>query len=62
MRRLVTSPTITSLNTRAWLSLAALALVMALLLFVSAGTIRFWYAWVYLALFFGVSPPSSHRT
>jgi protein-S-isoprenylcysteine O-methyltransferase Ste14 len=45
----------TSLNTRAWLSLVALAIVMALLLFVPAGTIRFWHAWVYLGLFFGLS-------
>jgi len=44
-----------TLNARAWLSLAALAVGMGLLLFLSAGTIRYWYGWVYLALFFGLS-------
>jgi protein-S-isoprenylcysteine O-methyltransferase Ste14 len=45
----------TNLNGRAWLSLAVLALVMGLLLFVSAGTIRYWQAWIYLLLFVGMS-------
>jgi protein-S-isoprenylcysteine O-methyltransferase Ste14 len=44
-----------TLRTRAWLSLAVLALVMAGVLFVSAGTVRYWHAWVYLLLFFGLS-------
>ena len=44
-----------ALDVRAWLSLAALALVMAVVLFVPAGTLRYWQAWVYLALFFGLS-------
>jgi hypothetical protein len=44
-----------SLSTRAWLSLAGLAIVMALLLFLPAGTIRYWHAWAYLVLFFGLS-------
>src|SRR5262252_3380287 len=44
-----------TLKARAWLSLAALALVMGLLLFGSAGTLRYWQAWVYLLLFFGLS-------
>jgi protein-S-isoprenylcysteine O-methyltransferase Ste14 len=44
-----------TLNVRAWVRLAALALVMALLLFVPAGTVRYWQAWVYLALFFSLS-------
>jgi protein-S-isoprenylcysteine O-methyltransferase Ste14 len=44
-----------SLNTRAWLGLAFLALTMALLLIVSAGTIRYWQAWVYLVIFFGAA-------
>ena len=42
-----------NLNTKAWLALAVLAFVMALLLFVSAGTVRYWQAWVYLSIFFG---------
>jgi protein-S-isoprenylcysteine O-methyltransferase Ste14 len=40
---------------RAWLSLAILALIMGLLIFVSAGTVRYWQAWIYLVLFFGMS-------
>jgi protein-S-isoprenylcysteine O-methyltransferase Ste14 len=45
----------TNLNARAWLSLAVLALVMGLLVFVPAGTIHYWQAWVYLSIFFGAS-------
>ena len=44
-----------SLNFRAWLSLAVLVGAMALLLFVPAGTVRYWHAWVYLAMFSGLS-------
>jgi protein-S-isoprenylcysteine O-methyltransferase Ste14 len=44
-----------SLNTRAWLSLVALGVVMALFLFVPAGSVRFWQGWVYLTLFIGLS-------
>src|SRR5207253_2514460 len=47
--------TMTNLNARAWLSLAVLALVMGLLVFVPAGTIHYWQAWVYLSIFFGAS-------
>jgi protein-S-isoprenylcysteine O-methyltransferase Ste14 len=43
------------LNTRAWFSLAVLAAVMGVLLFVPAGTLRYWHAWVYLSLFVGMS-------
>ena len=32
---------------------AALALFMAALLFIPAGTLRYWQAWAYLAVFFG---------
>jgi protein-S-isoprenylcysteine O-methyltransferase Ste14 len=45
----------TNLNTRAWISLAVLALIMGLLVFVPAGTIRYWQAWVYLSIFNGAS-------
>ena len=45
----------TNLNTRAWVSLAVLALVMGLLVFVPAGTVRYWQAWVYLSIFTGAS-------
>lgn len=44
-----------TLKTRAWFALAALAVVMALLLFVPAGTTRWWQAWVYLIVFLGAS-------
>jgi len=40
-----------SLNAKAWLALAVLAIVMGLLLFVPAGTVRYWQAWVYLSIF-----------
>jgi protein-S-isoprenylcysteine O-methyltransferase Ste14 len=36
-------------------SLAVLAVAMGLLLFVPAGTIRYWQAWLYLATFVGAS-------
>jgi len=44
-----------SLAARALISLAMLAAVMALLVFGAAGTVRYWQAWVYLAVFFGAS-------
>ena len=44
-----------NINTRAWLGLAAVIVVMGLLLFVSAGTIRYWQAWLYLSIFTGAS-------
>jgi protein-S-isoprenylcysteine O-methyltransferase Ste14 len=44
-----------SLNTRARLGLVALGVAMALLLFIPAGSARFWQGWVYLALFIGLS-------
>jgi protein-S-isoprenylcysteine O-methyltransferase Ste14 len=43
------------LFTKTLLSLGGLAAVMGLLLFVPAGTIRYWQAWVYLAIFTGAS-------
>lgn len=45
----------TSLKRKAWLSLAALVAVMSLMLFVPAGTLRYWQAWAYLILFTGTS-------
>jgi protein-S-isoprenylcysteine O-methyltransferase Ste14 len=44
-----------TLKTRAWMSLVALAAVMGVALFGSAGTLRYWNAWIYLLLFFGLS-------
>ena len=43
------------LNTKAWLSLTVLAIVMGLLLFVPAWTVHYWQAWVYLSIFTGAS-------
>lgn len=40
---------------RAWLSVVALAIVMGVILFIPAGTIRYWQAWLYLAVFFGAT-------
>src|ERR1041385_9531187 len=44
-----------NLRTKAWLALAVLAVVMGLLLFVPAGTVHYWQAWVYLSIFTGAS-------
>jgi len=44
-----------SLNTKAWFGLVVLTVAMALLLLVSAGTARYWQAWVYLAIYFVAS-------
>ena len=44
-----------SLNARATLALAGLAAGMALLVFVPAGTVRYWQAWVYLVVLNGGS-------
>jgi protein-S-isoprenylcysteine O-methyltransferase Ste14 len=43
------------INARAWLALAVLVVVMGLLLFVAAGTVHYWQAWVYLSIFTGAS-------
>src|SRR5262245_33952894 len=45
----------TNPNTKAWASLAVLVIVMGLLLFISAGTVEYWQAWIYLAIFAGTS-------
>jgi protein-S-isoprenylcysteine O-methyltransferase Ste14 len=42
-------------NVKAWLGFISLAIVMGLLLFVTAGTTHYWQGWVYLAVFFGAS-------
>ena len=44
-----------TLRVRAWLGLAALAVLMGVVLFGAAWTLRYWLAWVYLVLFFGAS-------
>jgi hypothetical protein len=42
-----------NLNAKAWVALAVVALVMGLLLFVPAGTLDYWQAWVFLTTFMG---------
>src|SRR3984893_6386112 len=44
-----------NLYTRMWVRLVALTVVMGLLLFVLAGTMQYWQAWVYLTIFMGAS-------
>jgi protein-S-isoprenylcysteine O-methyltransferase Ste14 len=44
-----------ALATRAWLGLAAVVVAMGLVLFASAGRLRYWQAWVYLAVFTAMS-------
>jgi protein-S-isoprenylcysteine O-methyltransferase Ste14 len=44
-----------NVNTKAWLGTIGLAVVMGLLLFVPAGTVRYWQAWIYLSVYFGAS-------
>jgi Mn2+/Fe2+ NRAMP family transporter len=43
------------LNRKAWTGLLVTAVITGLVVFTSAGTVRYWEAWVYLVLFFGVS-------
>ena len=43
------------LTLKTWLGFLFLAVAMGILLFVPAGTIRYWQAWVYLGVFFGAS-------
>jgi protein-S-isoprenylcysteine O-methyltransferase Ste14 len=44
-----------NLKIRAALGMAFLAIAMGGLLFIAAGTARYWQAWAYLAVFFGAS-------
>src|SRR5262245_50742481 len=48
-----------SLGARAWVALAVLAAMMGLLLFVPAGTVHYWQAWVYWSIFMGTSALST---
>jgi len=43
------------LAAKAWLALVALDVVMGLLLFLPAGTVHYWQAWVYVSIFTGAS-------
>jgi protein-S-isoprenylcysteine O-methyltransferase Ste14 len=44
-----------SVNARAWLSLGVVTALIGLLLFIPAGTIHYWQAWVYVGIYFGAS-------
>ena len=44
-----------TLNARAWVALAFLAGVLCALLFGTARTLRYWQAWIYVAIFLGAS-------
>jgi protein-S-isoprenylcysteine O-methyltransferase Ste14 len=44
-----------TLNARAWVALFALGVAMGVVLFGSAGTFRYWQAWVFLTVFVGAS-------
>jgi protein-S-isoprenylcysteine O-methyltransferase Ste14 len=44
-------------NTKVWLSLAALGVIMGAFLFVPAGTVYYWQAWVFLTIYIGGSIP-----
>jgi protein-S-isoprenylcysteine O-methyltransferase Ste14 len=44
-----------NLAAKTWISLVALTVVMGLLLFLPAGTMGYWQAWVYLGIFAGAS-------
>jgi len=44
-----------SLNSKAWLAVAALAAVMGLLIFGAAGTMSYWQGWAYLVVFTSAS-------
>ena len=43
------------LRSKAWFALTVLMAVMGLLLFLPAGTVHYWQAWVYLSIFSGAS-------
>ena len=44
-----------STKTKAWLSLLVLAVAMGALVFVPAGTVRYWQGWTFLIVFFGAA-------
>jgi protein-S-isoprenylcysteine O-methyltransferase Ste14 len=44
-----------TLTTQAWLALVALAVLTGAVLFISAGTIAYWEAWLFLAVYVGAS-------
>jgi protein-S-isoprenylcysteine O-methyltransferase Ste14 len=44
-----------ALAAKAWLALIVLTIIMGLLLFIPAGTVHYWQAWIYLSIFVGAS-------
>src|SRR5262249_20126003 len=55
IRRVMSDSAMKHLAAKAWLALAGLGVVMGLLLFVPAGTVHYWQAWVYVSIFTGAS-------
>jgi len=47
-----------TLNARAWLAFVVVTLVMGVLLFGAAGTMRYWHAWVYIGIYIAVTIPT----
>jgi protein-S-isoprenylcysteine O-methyltransferase Ste14 len=54
-RALLAEGTVKNLNAKAWMALIVLAVAMGLMLFVPAGTVHYWQAWIYLSIFVGAS-------
>jgi protein-S-isoprenylcysteine O-methyltransferase Ste14 len=48
-----------SLNAKSWFGLIVVTIVMGLLLFIPAGTIRYWQAWLFLCVYFAASSLST---
>src|SRR5579862_206034 len=44
-----------NLNAQAWFALIVTMVVVGLLLFIPAGTVQYWQAWVYLGVYFSSS-------
>jgi len=44
-----------NINAKAWFAVAAVSVITGLLLFLCAGTLHYWQAWIYLMIFTGAS-------
>lgn len=54
-RRLGKLQLMATLRARAWLSLGVLVAILGVVVLGAAGSLRYWQAWIYLALFFSLS-------
>src|SRR5215510_1866069 len=52
---LARTSSVENLKRRAWVGNILTLAIMAVLLFGGAGTVRYWEAWLYLAIFLGIS-------